>query len=95
MVQFDYQEMILHGNVMGIKDSITFKGNTPEEIKREFEISVDGYLDFCNELGEAPEKPYSGNIHLRLDVNLHAKLAIQAKMNGVSLNNYINEKLKG
>ena len=36
----------------------------------------------------------AGNIHLRISAELHAKLATQAKLNGVSLNNYINEKLQ-
>jgi predicted HicB family RNase H-like nuclease len=45
-------------------------------------------------LGQEPEKPFSGNIHLRLQPDLHAKLATEAKFNGVSLNNYINQTLK-
>lgn len=94
IVHFDDEAMLFHGEVIGIRDVITFRGTTPEEIKKEFETSVDGYLEWCKELGEAPEKPYSGNIHLRMNAELHAKLAAQAKLNGVSLNNYINEKLQ-
>lgn len=73
---------------------ITFRGTTPEEIKREFETSIDGYLDWCNELGQQPEKPFSGNIHLRLRPELHAALSAEAKIQGVSLNNYINHTLE-
>ncbi len=94
IVQFDDQAMIFHGEIVGLRDVITFRGMTPEELKQEFEKSIDGYLDWCKELGQEPEKPFSGNIHLRLRPELHAKLASEAKFNGVSLNNYINETLQ-
>lgn len=94
VVQFDDEAMIFHGEVIGLRDVITFRGKTPEELKKEFQKSIDGYLDWCLELVQEPEKPFSGNIHLRLQPELHAKLAGQAKCNGVSLNNYINDTLK-
>lgn len=94
VVQFDDEAMIFHGEVIGLRDVITFRGKTPNEIKEEFERSIDGYLDWCHELGQEPEKPFSGNIHLRLKPDLHAKLAVEAKISGVSLNNYINQTLK-
>lgn len=94
VVQFDDEAMIFHGEVIGLRDVITFRGTTPEEIKKEFKISIDGYLDWCKELGQSPEKPFSGNIHLRLQPGLHAKLATEAKTQGVSLNNYINTTLQ-
>jgi predicted HicB family RNase H-like nuclease len=66
IIQFDDEAMIFHGEVLGLRDVITFRGSTPAEIKKEFEFSVDGYIDWCHELGQKPEKPFSGNIHLRL-----------------------------
>lgn len=94
VVQFDDEAMIFHGEVMGLRDVITFRGTTPEEIKKEFEASIDGYLEWCKELGQEPEKPFSGNIHLRLRPDLHAKLAADAKYRGISLNHYINQTLQ-
>lgn len=94
IVQFDDEAMIFHGEVVGLRDVITFRGTTPAEIKDEFEKSIDGYLDWCRELGQEPEHPFSGNIHLRLKPELHAKLAVEAKTNGISLNLYINQTLQ-
>lgn len=94
VVQFDDVAMIFHGEVIGLRDVITFRGTSPEEIKQEFETSVDGYLKWCEELGQEPDKPFSGNIHLRLQPDLHAKLAANAKYHGVSLNQFINETLR-
>lgn len=94
VVTFDDEAMIFHGEVCGLRDVITFQGTTPDEIKREFETSVDGYLNWCDELGQVPEKPYSGNIRLRIPPELHAKIAAHAKMDGISLNKYISSTLK-
>ena len=94
VVQFDDEAMIFHGEVVGLRDVITFRGKTPKEIKKEFEKSIDGYLLWCEELGQEPEHPFSGNIHLRLKADLHARLASEAKLQGISLNNYINKTLQ-
>lgn len=93
-VQFDDEAMIFHGEVIGIRDVITFQGTNTDQLKSEFETSVDGYLDWCKELGQDPEKPFSGNIHLRLKPALHSKLVTGAKISGMSLNNYINQTLQ-
>lgn len=90
IVQFDDEAMLFHGEVVGLRDVVTFRGTTPEEIKREFETSVDGYIAWCHELGQEPEKPFSGDIHLRLKPDLHARLATEARSQSLSLNNFIN-----
>ena len=94
VVQFDEKAMIFHGEVIGLRDVITFRGTSPEEIKKEFKNSIDGYIKWCLEIGQEPEKPFSGNIHLRLRPDLHAKLTAEAKVCGVSLNSYINSTLE-
>lgn len=86
--------MLFHGEVVGLNDVVTFRGTTPEEIKKEFEISIDGYIEWCKELGQEPEKPFSGDIHLRVQPDFHATLASEAKSRGISLNNYIDQLLK-
>jgi predicted HicB family RNase H-like nuclease len=94
VVQFDDEAMLFHGDVIGLRDVITFQGKTPEEIKKEFKTSIEGYLDWCKELGQEPEKPFSGEIHLRMSPDLHAQLAIQAKAHGMSLNSFIEGALE-
>lgn len=55
--------MIFHGEVVGLRNVITFQGTSAEEIKKEFKISIDGYLDWCEELKQKPDKPFSENTH--------------------------------
>ena len=92
-VTYDADTKLLHGQVLGLKDVITFQGTTLKEIEKAFHESVDDYLAWCKERGEKPEKTFSGKLNLRMSPDLHAHLALQAAKKGISLNEFINEKL--
>lgn len=92
-VKFDDEAKLFHGDVIGLKDVITFQGTNVQEIEQAFKDSVDDYLAWCKERGEKPEKTFSGKLHLRLNPELHASLALEAAKQGVSLNDFINNKL--
>ncbi|MHB1682053.1 MAG: type II toxin-antitoxin system HicB family antitoxin [Bacilli bacterium] len=60
-VEFDDEADILHGQIIGTRDIITFQATSIEDLHKAFRDSVDDYLDFCAVRGEKPEKPFSGN----------------------------------
>jgi predicted HicB family RNase H-like nuclease len=60
IVEFDEASGVLFGRVIGLRDVITFEGESVAEVIQAFHDSVDVYLEFCAERGESPEKPYSG-----------------------------------
>lgn len=92
-VRFDDEADIFHGEVTGLRDVITFQGRTVDEVKTAFRESVDDYLEFCASRGEEPDKPYSGRFLLRVDPELHRKLAELSADEGESLNNWIASRL--
>jgi len=94
LVRFDADAGILHGEVLHLRDVVTFQGKTVDEVVQAFHDSVDDYLDFCAERGEEPDKPYSGRFVLRMDPETHRKLATKAADAGTSLNSYVTEKLQ-
>lgn len=94
-VEFDDEAEIFHGEVIGIKDVITFQGKTAKEIKKAFKDSVDDYLAFCKERGEAPDKPFTGKFVVRISPELHRKIYLSAKLSNESINAWLNEKLEG
>lgn len=55
--EIDAAESVLHGRVADIRDMITFESETLEGLEREFQTSVDVYLDWCAERGKAPSRP--------------------------------------
>lgn len=92
-IEYDNEAKIFHGEVLGIKDVVTFQGTTVDEIEQAFKDSVDDYLTFCAERGEEPDRPFSGKFNLRIPPDLHAKLSIAAQLQGDSLNSYITKML--
>jgi predicted HicB family RNase H-like nuclease len=93
-VSFDAEAKIFHGEVLGLKDVITFQGTTVKELERAFRDSIEDYLEFCAKRGEKPEKPCSGKFVVRLSPALHSRVIIEAKQEGVSLNRFVEESLE-
>lgn len=93
-VEIDDEAVILHGEVINIRDVITFEGKSVDEIQKAFRESVDDYLEFCAQRGESPEKPFSGKFIVRLPTELHRKAYIQAKLADKSLNGWVTEVLR-
>lgn len=93
-VSFDAEAKIFHGEVLGLKDVITFQGTTVKELERAFRDSIEDYLEFCAKRGEKPEKPCSGKFVVRLSPALHSRVIVEAKQEGVSLNRFVEESLE-
>ncbi len=92
-VEFDDDANIFHGEVINLRDVITFEGETVNELKQAFQDSVDDYLTFCADRGEEPEKPYSGKFVVRVEPGLHKSISIEARKKGKSLNVWVKDAL--
>ena len=59
-VEFDDSADVLHGRVVssGPYPIATFEATEMRELRREFERSVDEYLEWCEEDGVEPRKPH-------------------------------------
>ena len=93
VVEFDDEANIFHGEVINLRDVVTFQGATAKQLRRAFRDSVDEYLAFCGERGEEPEKPYSGRFVVRVEPEFHKRLATRAKMERRSLNAWVRDAL--
>ena len=93
-VTYDDEAKLFHGEVIGLKDVITFQGTTVQKLETAFKDSVDDYLSWCEERNERPEKSFSGNLRIRIPEDLHAQLSQEALLLQMSLNSLINEKLR-
>ena len=58
---FDNAAGIFHGEVVGTRDVITFQGETISELESAFSGSIDEYLKFCAQRGQAPDSPKTPN----------------------------------
>jgi predicted HicB family RNase H-like nuclease len=92
-VEFDEDAQILHGEVINIKDVITFQADSVHDLKSAFQDSIDDYLEFCNKRGEEPDKPFSGKLMLRVTPEQHRLISTAARKSGTSLNAWVAERI--
>ena len=92
--EYDDEAGLFHGEVLDTRDVVTFQGRSVEEIETAFRESIDDYLEFCAERGEAPDKPFSGKLMLRLPKEVHREVHVRAKREGKSLNQYVLDRLR-
>ena len=87
-VEFDPEDHIFVGHVIGIRDVVGFHGKSVTELETAFREAVDNYLEACKKLGQEPNKPYSGNLMLRVPAEVHAAVAAAAEASGKSINQW-------
>ena len=90
-VEFDDEDDVFHGEIINLRDVVTFQGQAVDELRQAFQDSVEDYLAFCAERNEQPEKPYSGKFSIRIDTELHRKIAMQARIASKSLNRWVSD----
>jgi predicted HicB family RNase H-like nuclease len=92
-IEFDDEANIFHGEVINIREVITFQGKSVDELRKAFEDSVEDYLAFCAERGEEPDKPFSGRFTVRLSPEQHRKVILAAEKAGKDIEVWVEEAL--
>ena len=92
-VEYDDDAGILFGKVVDIADVITFQGTSVDEIRQAFRDSIDDYLEFCNELGKEPARPFSGQLPFRTTPEHHRLIFLAAQNAGKSMNGWMDDVL--
>ena len=90
-IDYDNEDQIFVGTVIGINDSLNFHGASVSELKDSFRQSIDNYIELCKELGKKPEREYRGSINIRLTPTLHKRAAIHSAEKNISINQFIAE----
>ena len=49
IVEYDTDGRIFTGEVIGLRDVVTFQGRTPDELEDSFRESIDFYLEMCRQ----------------------------------------------
>jgi predicted HicB family RNase H-like nuclease len=93
VISLDPDAGILHGEVINLRDVITFQGRSVDELTKAFADSVEDYVEFCRERGEEPEKPFSGQFVVRTEPELHKAITVAARRAGTSLNKWVTATL--
>ena len=78
-IEYSDEDQCFVGHIAGIHDIVGFHGESVAELRTAFEEAVDDYLEACEKLGRAPQKPYSGKLMLRVPPEVHAAVAVAAE----------------
>ena len=93
-IEFDIETYVLRGKIEGIDDFVDFETDNPQLVEKEFQLAVDDYLDFCQEVGKNPDKEYKGTFNIRIKPELHKKIALLASKNEESLNTTVEKAIQ-
>lgn len=94
-VDYSEEDKCLFGKIAGMpKSSITYEGTSVDELEEDFHNAVDDYLAECKERGLEPVKPFSGSLNIRIPSDIHGKIAILSKSEGISINAFIKHALE-
>lgn len=92
--KYDPDDDMFTGIVVNINDVVTFCGRSIDELKQALKDSVEDYIETCSEIGDEPEKPFSGTVYIRMDPNMHRELSTAAKINRMSINKFVINQLE-
>ncbi|MCY3946843.1 MAG: type II toxin-antitoxin system HicB family antitoxin [Anaerolineaceae bacterium] len=93
----DYDGSVVNSGAYGI---VVFEGLQRRDLQREFEISIDEYLNSCEEDGVEPLPPeplgefLSERLHLRLDETLLGRVQQAARDSDQSLDCWVAQALE-
>lgn len=93
-IAFDERDNIFVGRILGLRQMISFHGETVAQLRRAFAAAVKDYLLDCEEQGISPEKPASGKLLLRVPPEVHSRALLAAQAKGKSLNQWAAEALQ-
>jgi predicted HicB family RNase H-like nuclease len=93
-VDFDAEDRIFIGRIIGIDDIVTFHADTVEGLEVAFKESLEDYIETCAKIGKSPDRSYSGTVYLRVSETTHANAAKAAELAGKSLNEFGEEALQ-
>jgi len=81
-VEYDDNAKTLSGRVVNANVLVSFRS------------VVDAYLEDCRENGIEPERPYNGTMTVRVDPEVHTRVALRASEKHLSMNRYVEGLLR-
>ena len=94
VITYDSDIDMFRGEFLGLNGGADFYAKDAEGLRREGAISLNVFLEACQEDGVEPFKSYSGKFVLRLPPEDHAAISIAASASGKSLNQWVVDTLR-
>ncbi len=93
-IEFDQEDQIFVGSILGINDSLNFHGRSVQELTDSMHDCIDNYLIRCEEIGKEPEREYKGSFNIRIKPEQHKKIALRAASEGITINQFVSRAIE-
>lgn len=93
-IEYDEEDHIFVGQVLGINDSLNFHGKSVDELVTAFQDSIENYLDLCSRIGKTPDKEFRGMFNVRIDPKMHKEASLEAANEGITLNQFVSDAIR-
>ncbi len=93
-VHYSDEDRVFYGKVEFIRALISYEGTDVQSLRLAFEEALDDFLETCKEKGLGVERPFKGSFNVRVDADLHRRIALAAERKGLTLNRYIVDILE-
>jgi predicted HicB family RNase H-like nuclease len=90
-ISINYSNNLLVGNVINSNLSISISSSTLEELETLFIQAIDSYINTSN---PPFYKSFNGRLPYRTTPSTHKKIYLAAKLEGLSINKWIDKTLK-
>lgn len=87
--EVDTDDGLLVGRLLFLRDVVNYSAASVQELEAAFRDAVDDYLETCREIGDEPDTPCKGTFNVRVGPDLHRQVAIAARREGLSLNEFV------
>ena len=94
-VEYDDKADCLRGRVLGIRDSLmSYEGMSLEDLRKDFQKSVDLYIEACYAKKKEPIRPYSRPLKIRLNPDLYGRAAFMAEQKNMTLHAFVENAVR-
>lgn len=87
--EVDTENGVLVGRLLFIRDPIGYSSVDVPGLRQAFEEAVDEYLGSFEGSASEPDRPCKGSFNVRTAPDLHRQVAVQARIRGQSLNEFV------
>jgi predicted HicB family RNase H-like nuclease len=93
-VEFSPEDEIFFGRITGIRDVVTFEGDSVSKLKKAFRDAVEDYISMCKELGKDPDKEFKGSFNVRVKPKIHRLAVMRSAALNMSLNQFVEQAIQ-
>lgn len=93
-VEFSAEDEVFFGKITGIRDVVTFEGDSVAKLKRAFKDAVEDYVLTCEHLGKEPDTEFKGSFNVRVKPKVHRLAVMKSAALKISLNQFVEKAIE-